>query len=462
MLPPRTSTPRRRTVGLGIAVAAVVVLALPAGALAQATRTWISGGMGNDANPCSRTAPCQTFAGAFAKTAVGGEIDALDSGGFGALTITHSITISATGVTAGSLVSGTNAIVVAAGPNDVVVLKGLDINGLGSSPNGVLVNSAADVQIEDSDIYGFQNGVQVDPSVPGTTKVEVDGSDIHNNTANTGGTGDGVLVDPSGGASANVLLTNTQVDSNSCGLVATTLGAASPFGTSCGTKTIGTASGNAQASAVNSSITNENQTGAAGAGVLANGAGATANIGSDTITGNDIALATRSGGTITSFGGSQLFGNTVTGAPTTISDAEVGAPGPAGAAGPTGSTGSTGSTGPAGSAGAKGAGGQVELVTCTKVTRTVTKAGKKHHVTQSHCAGKLVSGPVSFTTTGKAKTATVTASAAGHVVARGRAQLTARSARVMLSTASSLHAGRYPLTLTSSGRVLGRGMLIVR
>jgi hypothetical protein len=59
---------------------------------AQATRTWVSG-VGDDANPCSRTAPCKTFAGAISKTAPGGEIDALDPGGFGALTITNAITI---------------------------------------------------------------------------------------------------------------------------------------------------------------------------------------------------------------------------------------------------------------------------------------------------------------------------------------------------------------------------------
>ena len=59
---------------------------------AQATRTWISG-VGDDANPCSRTAPCKTFAGAISKTAAGGEIDVLDPGGFGAVTITKAITL---------------------------------------------------------------------------------------------------------------------------------------------------------------------------------------------------------------------------------------------------------------------------------------------------------------------------------------------------------------------------------
>jgi hypothetical protein len=65
-------------------------------AQAQATRTWVSG-VGDDANPCSRTAPCKTFAGAISKTAPCGEISVLDPGGFGAVTITKSITINGTG-----------------------------------------------------------------------------------------------------------------------------------------------------------------------------------------------------------------------------------------------------------------------------------------------------------------------------------------------------------------------------
>src|SRR6516165_8974652 len=87
----------------------------------QATRTWVSG-VGDDANPCSRTAPCKTWAGAISKTAPGGEIDALDPGGFGALTITKSLTLDGGGgQVASTLVAGTNGIVVAGGANDVVI-----------------------------------------------------------------------------------------------------------------------------------------------------------------------------------------------------------------------------------------------------------------------------------------------------------------------------------------------------
>src|ERR1051326_976172 len=81
----------------------------------QASRTWVSG-VGDDANPCSRTAPCKTFAGAISKTAAGGEIDCLDSAGYGALTITKGITVNCLGVIGSVLVSGTNGIVVQAGP----------------------------------------------------------------------------------------------------------------------------------------------------------------------------------------------------------------------------------------------------------------------------------------------------------------------------------------------------------
>src|SRR6478736_3802896 len=88
---------------------AAILYANPA--QAQATRTWVSG-VGDDANPCSRTAPCKTFAGAISKTAAGGEIDALDPGGFGAVTITKSITLDGQGTLASILASGTNGIII--------------------------------------------------------------------------------------------------------------------------------------------------------------------------------------------------------------------------------------------------------------------------------------------------------------------------------------------------------------
>src|SRR5438034_6561564 len=125
-----------RTINL-LKLITFVLLAAALG-FGQASRTWVSG-VGDDANPCSRTAPCKTFAGAISKTAPGGEIDALDPGGFGAVTITKAITIDGGGGQVASvLVSGTNGIVISAGGNDVVILRNLRINGLnGSGLNGI-------------------------------------------------------------------------------------------------------------------------------------------------------------------------------------------------------------------------------------------------------------------------------------------------------------------------------------
>src|SRR5450755_4188403 len=103
----------------------------PRAAQAQASRTWVSG-VGDDANPCSRTAPCKTFAGAISKTAAAGEINCIDTGGFGALTVTKSMTISCEAGTAGVLVAGTNGIVFAGGPTDYLYIKGIDFEGVGS------------------------------------------------------------------------------------------------------------------------------------------------------------------------------------------------------------------------------------------------------------------------------------------------------------------------------------------
>src|SRR6478735_7405290 len=109
-------------------------------------RTWVSG-VGDDLNPCSRTAPCKTFAGAISKTAAGGEINVLDPGAYGAVTVTKSINIIAEGFEAGVLVSGTNAIIVNAGVNDVVELRGLDFNGTDNGLAGVKIIAADSVHI---------------------------------------------------------------------------------------------------------------------------------------------------------------------------------------------------------------------------------------------------------------------------------------------------------------------------
>src|SRR5216683_1459130 len=119
----------RRIALLALAVALFFPFLLAAPAHAQATRTWVSG-VGDDTNPCSRTAPCKTFAGAISKTTASGEIDTLDPGGFGGVTITKAITIDCTAGWGSVLVSNANAIIISAGASDVVVVRGCSFQGL--------------------------------------------------------------------------------------------------------------------------------------------------------------------------------------------------------------------------------------------------------------------------------------------------------------------------------------------
>ncbi len=180
-----------------------IVLLGPTLLSAQASRTWVSG-VGDDANPCSRTAPCKTWAGAISKTAPGGEIDALDPGGFGAVTITKAITLDGGGGQVASvLVSGTNGIVIVAGANDVVILRNLRINGISSGVNGIQFNSGKDLNVENCYIFGFtQNGINITLGASGSAHII--NSVIKNNT------GDGIFASTSSGL-VKVGISNTSV-----------------------------------------------------------------------------------------------------------------------------------------------------------------------------------------------------------------------------------------------------------
>jgi hypothetical protein len=198
-----------------ITAIALALLAMPANA--QATRTWVSG-VGDDANPCSRTAPCKTFAGAISKTATGGEIDCLDPGGFGALTITKPITILCMPVSNGGvLVSGTNGITVnlLTTPPGQVVLDGLDFEGVGTGLNGVSMVGPGRLIIRNCTIRDFGgNGVNVAaPSATPAPRVVIQNSIITGN--GTGGTtGGGINVQGASGATNLAEVLNTLIDSN--------------------------------------------------------------------------------------------------------------------------------------------------------------------------------------------------------------------------------------------------------
>ena len=178
-------------------------------AQAQATRTWVSG-VGDDANPCSRTAPCKTFAGAISKTAVGGEINVLDPGGFGAVTITKSIQIRSE-FEGGVLVSGTNGIVVSVGATDKVLLEGLDIEGLGTGLDGVKMTGTGKLFIRKCSIRNFtMNGVNVAGTA--NARVFVEGSVITGNNV-------GVNLKGIGGVANTAFVEHSVVDNNTTAAV---------------------------------------------------------------------------------------------------------------------------------------------------------------------------------------------------------------------------------------------------
>jgi len=185
---------------------ALIVLTLGVSSIAnaQATRTWVSG-VGDDANPCSRTAPCKTFAGAISKTAAKGEISVLDPGGFGAVNITKSITLNGDGTLAGILASLVNGIIVnAPATTDVVYIRNLTINGAGNGTNGIRFIGAGKLYVENCAIYGFSSaapnghGIIADANATGRN-LFVKNTSI-NNCSNSG-----ITIQSSSGFIAGVL-----------------------------------------------------------------------------------------------------------------------------------------------------------------------------------------------------------------------------------------------------------------
>ena len=189
---------------------AIFMFASVSMAQAQASRTWVSG-VGDDVNPCSRTAPCKTWAGAISKTAACGEIDALDPGGFGAVTITKSITLDGTGTMASILASLTTGITINAAATDVVTIRGISINGFCNGLRGINILSAKTVNVEDCVIFRFAgNGIQ-----------STDANGLALNVRNTvirDNTGDGINVLAAAAGPARVTLDNVRLSGNTNGM----------------------------------------------------------------------------------------------------------------------------------------------------------------------------------------------------------------------------------------------------
>ncbi len=304
-------------IGRTCLVTALLVLATAAPAFGQSVRTWVTGSGGSDANPCSRTAPCQTFAGAILKTFENGEINVIDSGAYGGVTINKAITIDGHGNQAGVLASGTHGIIINTSKSDArVVIRDLDINGTGANGTvgeptgitGIRVDKARSVKVVNTRISNFRfNGIHFRPNIS-DSRLFVRNARIHDNR------GAGVLVGPQTGGGARVSIRKSEIDDNGCGIVAATYGSptlANPA-TNCGTATSTSGiSVPATIGAYDNSITESDD-----AGVFSHGVQSVIRLGGNEISGNETGLRTLSTGSIVSWGNNFNIGNTTNGSPT--------------------------------------------------------------------------------------------------------------------------------------------------
>ena len=201
-----------RLAAVSAAAVAFAVFATPASA--QATRTWVSG-VGDDINPCSRTAPCKTFAGAISKTAAGGEINCLDPGGFGAVSIIKSMTISCPYTEGGALAGGNGITVNLPLTTDTVVIRGLDIFGVSPPTHGIRFVSGAALHVEDTVIRRFNatNSFGISFGPAGASSLYLRNVTITSN--GSGATGGGINIQPTGASgNARVLIENSSVLNN--------------------------------------------------------------------------------------------------------------------------------------------------------------------------------------------------------------------------------------------------------
>jgi hypothetical protein len=293
----------------------VAAVGFAAPASAQATRTWVSG-VGDDANPCSRTAPCKTFAGAISKTAAGGEINCLDPGGFGAVTITKSMTISCP-YTEGGALAGGNGIVVNAAATDVVYIRGLDIFGVNPPLHGIRFVAGGALHVEDSVIRRFNGANSFGISFAPSTNAELFVSNTTIAENGSVGTGGGIDLIPGAGGSVQAVIRNVRLRNNgkdglhtfsANGSVSFVVDDSDLSGNQHGI------AASAESLVTRGMVTNSVIASNSIAGILTSGSNATVRVDGSTITANSQGVSALGGSQLLSYGGNRLDGNPVNGA----------------------------------------------------------------------------------------------------------------------------------------------------
>jgi hypothetical protein len=277
----------------------------------QATtfRTFVSA-HGSDANACTLLAPCKTFAAALAQTTAGGIIDVLDPAGYGAVTITKSITINGRDWASILVTSGATAITINAGASDVINLRGLIIDGAGSGDTGIVFNSGGTLNIQNSVIRRF-TGAGIFFKPPTSGKLFVSDTLVADNTLN------GIGLFPSGPSTVTAMLNRVELDSNFSGLLAdgtNSLGGAIKVtvadSVAANNANIGFVSSSAAGLAVTSVMLVRCVAVNNGTGVKADGTPATLRSAQSTVTGNATGWIAANGGTLFTYGDNNVDGNT--------------------------------------------------------------------------------------------------------------------------------------------------------
>ncbi len=282
-------------------------------ARAGPNRTFVSG-TGTDSGTCSRTAPCRTFAFALTETAAGGEIDVLDPAGYGTVIINTAISIinEGVGVAAIQAGSGVNGVTINAGASDSVHLRGLTIDGPGtstSSSNGIAFGSGGNLAIENCVIRNFQTGIFIAPSTSSSFSVS---NTIASNNAG------GIGIEPTGSAVVTGVISKVIADNNNTGVTVE-----GKFTTGASLNVV-VADSETSNNNTGTGIDADSVPGSARASVMVRnvvarlnnfGLGADANstlrVAHSVVTGNNTAFETSGGGTIRSYGDNDVNGNTV-------------------------------------------------------------------------------------------------------------------------------------------------------
>jgi hypothetical protein len=314
------------TFGKRLMVAVLALLAssliYTAPAAAQATRTWVSG-VGDDANPCSRTAPCKTFAGSISKTAAGGEINCLDPGGFGTVTITKSISIICeNNPEAGITVSGVNGFVIN-GTNISVVLAGIDLEGLGNTGvttgiNGINFLNGASLVVRNMKIRAFRGGYGINFAPSGNAQLLVQDTMISDSGSTTNVATGGINVAPAAGMTARVTINNSQIVNNlNVGVRVDTTGVVGSkiVASIVNTQLVNNANGILVKTPINTgsadfTLVDSNIAQNANFGLIINGAATTARVGNTAITNNGTGITLLNSAIVKSYGDNRLDGNT--------------------------------------------------------------------------------------------------------------------------------------------------------